>query len=70
MAQIGLAMSFVSEDTKEMVLCHLIRAQPAYKLLQLHNPISCLNAIEKFRGTMLCAQNLDNEVIWRIDILA
>ena len=62
MAQIGLAMSFVSEDTNKMVLCHLIRAQPAYKLLQLHNPISCLNAIEKFRGTMLCAQNIDNEV--------
>ena len=65
MAQIGLAMGFVSENTKEMVLCHLIRAQPAYKMLQLHNPSSCLNAIEKFRESMLCAQNLDNEVIWR-----
>ena len=62
MAQIGLAMSFVSEDTNKMVLCHLIRAQPVSKLLQLHNLNSCLNSIERFRGNMFCAQNIDNEV--------
>jgi hypothetical protein len=62
LTQISLAMAFVSEQTKEMVLCHLIRAQPAYKLLHLQNPISCLNSVERFRGDMMCAQNLDNEV--------
>ena len=55
-----------NDDIKlELIVCHLIRGQPAYRIAGLSDQKTCLDSVVPFKDdTMLCARNMDNEVIY------
>ena len=55
--------TFKEDPALDLLLCHLIRGQPAYKLARLADRQTCIDAVIPFKdGKMLCAQDISNEV--------
>ena len=52
-----------NEEAPKLLLCRLIRGQPAYKEARIRTNNDCMDAIVSIKdGRMLCLQDMSNEV--------